>query len=247
MFPWIRYLLSFVLLPLVLPMGRKVRDTIFRMPEASGERKGSVGSGTPELCIISLGESPISGVGLSKQTENFTPLIAQKIYQKSQKNVDWYILGKTGIRMAELLPTFEDQFPEGAGIIFIGMGVNDCKEGTSMLSWKKRWLALHSHLRRLYPSAQIICSSVPPFKSFPALPFPVRTFLSYRSELMNDILEKLVSRLDQKTVFLPLPDFLAPEYFAVDGFHPNAKAHREWGNKIFNTIIQKDNINKLLD
>jgi len=41
-FLWARYLMSFVLLPLVFPLGRKVRNTILRMPEAPGKREGIV-------------------------------------------------------------------------------------------------------------------------------------------------------------------------------------------------------------
>lgn len=241
-FLWARYLMSFVLLPLVFPLGRKVRNTILRMPEAPGKREGIVGSGTPNMSIVCLGESPVAGVGLSNQTENFTPIFAQKVHQYTQKTVEWHILGKKGIRMAELLPTFGDEFPEEANIVFIGMGVNDCKEGTSMSNWREQWLALHGHLRRLYPNALIICSSAPPLISFPALPFPVRVFLGYRSDLMNEILRVSVSPLDEKTMYLPLPGILAPEYFAYDGFHPNATAHKEWGDGIFDAIVEREDI-----
>jgi len=89
-FLWARYLMSFVLLPLVFPLGRKVRNTIFRMPEAPGKREGIVGSGTP--------------------------IFVQKVHQYTQKTVEWHILGKKGIRMVELLPIFGDKFPEEADL-----------------------------------------------------------------------------------------------------------------------------------
>ena len=111
-----------------------------------------------------------------------------------------------------------------------------------MSNWREQWLALHGHLRRLYPNALIICSSAPPLISFPALPFPVRVFLGYRSDLMNEILRVSVMPLDEKTMYLPLPSILVPKYFAYDGFHPNAIAHKKWGDVIFDAIVDREDI-----
>ena len=234
---WIRYILGFVLLPFVLVLGVRVRRTILRLPEAEGERHGVIGEGNSEIGLFCLGESPIAGVGLDNQTENLTPILAKHIHEMTKKTVCWDVFGKTGIRMAELLPTFGNDFPTKADIVFIGMGVNDCKEGTSMSKWRIQWLRLHTYLRQLYPDALIVCSSAPPLRSFPALPFPIRLFLGYRSDLMNEILRVALMPLDNKTMYLPLPNILAPGYFAIDGFHPNAQAHKEWGKGIFDAIV----------
>ena len=237
-----QYLFSFILIPLVLIMAHKVRNTILRMPEAPGDRKGKVGVGKSDISILCIGESPIAGVGLSNQKENFTYLLANKIHTHINKTVEWHILGKTGIQLAELYPTFMNRMPNKASVVFICMGVNDCKEGTSMFNWQNQWKKFHERIRNLYPNALIVCSSIPPFKSFPSLPFPVRTFLKYRSDLMNKILKMSISNIDDKTIYLPLPDILSHKYFADDGFHPNAIAHKKWGEGIYNAIIQREDI-----
>ena len=53
---WIRYVLGFVLLPLVAVMGRRARKTIQVLPEADGTRVGIVGEGEPKVRIVCLGE-----------------------------------------------------------------------------------------------------------------------------------------------------------------------------------------------
>ena len=137
--------------------------------------------------------------------------------------------------MNELLPRFESEFPQKADIILIGMGVNDCKEGTSMKQWRVEWENLLLRLREYYPKALVLCSSAPPLMSFPALPLSVRLFLGCRADLMNAILQKLVNKR-QKTLYLPIPDFLSAEYFASDGFHPNALAHRKWADAVLSAL-----------
>ena len=237
MWLWIRYILAFFLLPLVLILGRRIRKTILRLPEAPGKRNGALGKDPIDLHVASLGESPIGGVGLSHQNENLTPILAQHIHRFTQKSVAWSILGKTGIRLSALLPTFAASFPSKIDIIFVGMGVNDCKEGTTMLQWKKEWLQLHTHLRQRYPKALLIYSSTPPLLSFSILPLPIRVFLGYRSDVMNDSLRRIVLKLDKNTMYLPLPHILEAKYFAKDGFHPNAEAHKEWAQAIFDAIV----------
>ena len=232
MWLWTRYLLSFTLLPLVLFLGSRVRKNILRMPEASGARKGAIGVAPHKFSIVSLGESPIAGVGLSTQMDNLAPHLAQSLHESHQQSVCWSILGKSGIKVAELLQRFEVQLPERTDLMFIAIGVNDCKEGTTMRSWEHKCRELHTHLRQKYPEAFIIFSSVPPLSCFPSLPYPIRLFLGFRSDVMNAILRKMIAELDHNTLYLPLPNILSKEYFAKDGFHPNAKAHKAWAQAI---------------
>ena len=241
MYLWLRYILSCFLLPLVVPLGRHLRKTIGRLPEASGARSGIQGEPPCRLRVMSIGESPIAGVGLDHQSDNLTPQLAALIEARTNSTVEWFIFAKTGIRLIELWPQFKDDLPSRMDIIFIAMGVNDCKEVTSMNRWGTQWYQLYQQLRERYPEATILCSSVPPMASFPVLPWPVRLFLGSRSDLMNQILASEIKKWEN-AFYLPLPDFLSSEYFASDGFHPNALAHQKWCQGIADKITEVHHI-----
>jgi lysophospholipase L1-like esterase len=38
------------------------------------------------------------------------------------------------------------------------------------------------------------------------------------------------------THYLPIPNVLSQAYFAKDGFHPNAAAHHQWSEALFDKI-----------
>ena len=233
----LRYAISALLLPMVVVNGRRLKKTILRLPEASGPREGIIVGNNIKMRIVAIGESPIAGVGLTSQQENLTPLLAQHLHQHTSQTVEWLIFGKTGLRIAEILSTFESNLPVEADLIFVAMGVNDCKEMTSIRKWALEWRKLHLFLRQRYPQATLVFSGAPPLASFPSLPWAVRTFLGNRVALMNQVLRHQIEAWPEVS-FLPLPSFLSEEYFAVDGFHPNASAHRRWSEHLFDHIAQ---------
>jgi len=235
---WSRYILSFSLLPIVIPVGIRLRSTLLRLPEAPGQRQGTAGELPTKHVLLALGESPIAGVGLADQSQNLTPRLATLLYQKTKQAIEWHILGRSGLRLEQCLPRFGSQLPPKVDILFIDIGANDCKDGTPLSHWIDGWQKLLYHLRSRYPKALIICSSIPPFRSFPALPWAVRAFLGYRSDLMNALLKKELQSWE-RCIYIPLPPILSKEYFAEDGFHPNPRAHYEWAQGLFDEIHEQ--------
>jgi lysophospholipase L1-like esterase len=72
---------------------------------------------------------------------------------------------------------------------------------------------------------------VAPIASFPALPWPLRTVLGWRSAALQAAADRLGGRLPRLVVErFEAP--LASDLFASDGFHPNLKAHTLWGERI---------------
>jgi lysophospholipase L1-like esterase len=228
---WLRYVVRMPLLPWVVLQGRRLRRSIPDLPEAPGAREGIVGAGTPGFSVLSLGESPIAGVGLDDQRDNLLPILAERVAAETGTSVRWQVLGQTGIRLHELLPRFENELPAHVDFVFVAMGVNDCKDGTSMARWSELATQTLDVLRRRYPNALVVWSAVPPMHSFPALPQPVRGFLGARAALMNHVLQRRTAGLPGVRHFA-FPDRLGAHEFARDGFHPNAAAHRRWAEAI---------------
>jgi lysophospholipase L1-like esterase len=243
---WLQYLVSFALLPIILPLRYHLRKTIARLPEAPGPRTGILGSSTTPIRLLSIGESPMAGVGLQHQEQNLLLTVANQIQEQSKDTVEWTICAKNGIRMREILPKLSKNFPTKADILFIAMGVNDCKEMTPVKEWIAQWNGLLHHLRERYPTATIICSSCPPMDCFPALPVPVQIFLGARANLMNHVLETQIRSFEQ-VYYLPIPTILEPKYFSQDGFHPNAFAHERWGTELCKAIWKWHQFGQSLD
>jgi lysophospholipase L1-like esterase len=79
--------------------------------------------------------------------------------------------------------------------------------------------------------AAVVIGGVAPIASFPALPWPLRTVLGWRSAALQAAADRLSGRLPRLVVErFEAP--LAPDLFASDGFHPNLKAHTLWGERI---------------
>jgi hypothetical protein len=72
---------------------------------------------------------------------------------------------------------------------------------------------------------------VAPLACFPALPWPLRTILNWRSAALQEAAEGLAGRLP-RLVVERFSEPLGPHLFAADGFHPNVEAHALWGEEI---------------
>jgi len=76
-----------------------------------------------------------------------------------------------------------------------------------------------------------VIGGVAPLTAFPALPWPLRSILGWRSTALQAAADRLADRLPRVVV----ERFSAPlsaDLFAPDGFHPNSRAHSIWGEKI---------------
>ena len=76
--------------------------------------------------------------------------------------------------------------------------------------------------------AAVVIWGVAPLYSFPALPWPLRSILGWRSAALQAAADRLTERLP-KLVVERFPAPFEPDLFASDGFHPNSKAHRSTG------------------
>jgi hypothetical protein len=88
--------------------------------------------------------------------------------------------------------------------------------------------ALANAARKKVGEAAVIIGAVAPLVCFPALPWPLRTILGWRSIALQAAAEQLTGRLPRLVVErFAAP--LRPDLFASDGFHPNLRAHTFWG------------------
>ncbi len=130
--------------------------------------------------------------------------------------------------MEQILPRIA---PEPVDLIIIAFGVNDATAYRSPAGFADDLVALVNAARNRVGDAAVVIGAVAPLVSFPALPWPLRTILGWRSAVLQAAADRLMERVPRLVVErFSLP--LGPDLFASDGFHPNLQAHTLWGEEI---------------
>lgn len=91
-------LFALPLLPLLIAQGRRTRRITPRLPDAAGARNGcATGSSADRpLSLLTLGESPVAGVGVDKHEQAITGCLARALAQRLNRSVAWQAYGRNG-------------------------------------------------------------------------------------------------------------------------------------------------------
>ena len=223
---------SFALLPLAWAQGSATRRRVLRLPSASPPHRGEApGLGAP-IRVVAIGESSISGVGVSCSTQSMTAVAARTLARRTGRPASWRVHGFSGATarqaMKQLMPRIAR---EPADLLIIAFGINDATSYRSPVAFADDLAALVTTARQRVGDAAVVIAGVAPLTSFPALPWPLRAILGWRTAALQAAADRLAARLPKIVVerFAAPP---GPELFAEDGFHPNPRAHALWGEKI---------------
>jgi lysophospholipase L1-like esterase len=223
---------SFALLPLAWAQGCATRRRVPRLPSASPPHRGEVpGFGAP-IRVLAIGESSISAVGVPCSAQSMTAVAARALARRTGRPASWRVHGFSGATarqaMKQLMPRIAR---EPTDLVIIAFGVNDATSYRSPSAFSNDLAALVAAARQRVGEAAVVIAGVAPLTSFPALPWPLRAILGWRTAALQAAAERLAARLPKVTVerFAAPP---GPELFAQDGFHPNPRAHALWGEKI---------------
>ena len=236
MWSWLPAAVALPLLPLLSAQGKRTRRVTPRMPEAVGARSGLAGTAvgiTPALSVLSLGESPVAGVGVTLQEQAITAQFAQALATRLQRPVAWQAYGKNGATIAEALTELVPQLPvTPVQIVLLAFGVNDTTAFRSSARYREH---LHQMLQtlttRLQP-ALIVIAGVPPLHLFPALPQPLRFVLGLKAICLDQTARQLAATLPD-TLYVPVAsDNARRELMAADGYHPSALGVAEWARQL---------------
>ena len=223
---------SLALSPLAWAQGSATRRRVPRLPIASPPHYGKVpGAGDP-LRVIGIGESSVSGVGLSRGDETVTAVTARALARHTGRPATWRACGLSGATVRDALRRLVPRIAPGpADLMIVAFGVNDATSYRSPSAFVDDLTELVITARERVGSAAVVIGGVAPLTAFPALPWPLRSILGWRSTALQAAADRLVDRLPRVVV----ERFSAPlsaDLFAPDGFHPNSRAHSIWGEKI---------------
>lgn len=233
------------LAPIYLYQGLKLKRTALRLPEANGERKGSLLLSKADIDnsfaskdhfnLILVGDSSAAGVGVSVQQEALighllSQLQSMPIMRDNFNQIDWALHATSGhtsfdmLRRLYVLPIP----PVPVDVMVMMIGVNDTTTNVPLNQWKDQLRDIIDVSKRKFGAKKLIFLGLPPMQNMPAIPRPLNNFLGAKSERMNNKLFEVCSEYEN-VLALPIElentGLSAEQLFAKDGFHPNSTAY----------------------
>jgi lysophospholipase L1-like esterase len=131
-------IVSWLLLPLAVHLGLRVRKQAQRLPPPPGRAKGQVGDGAAEVRVLVIGDSSAAGVGADEMGDTLGPRIAARFHSATGKTVAWRNAGANSAVASQLrdyvVPNIEERdFTH----VLIAVGTNDAKNFLTRSRFKK--------------------------------------------------------------------------------------------------------------
>jgi lysophospholipase L1-like esterase len=222
---------SRILLPVVMAQGAATRRRVPRLPPAMPPHHGVVPGVGTAIRLLAIGESSVCGVGLARGDESVAATTAAALGRLTGRPVRWRAEGLSGATVGEARARLLHRVaPEPADLVVVAFGVNDATAFRSPAAFVEDLVALVTDARRRVGDAAVVVTGVAPLDCFPALPWPLRNILGWRSAALQAAVDGLPQRLPRLAV--ERISMMEPELFAHDGFHPNRRAHAIWGEGI---------------
>jgi lysophospholipase L1-like esterase len=223
---------SLALFPWAAVQGAATRRRMPTLPAAKPPHRGLFPGAGPLLRVLAIGDSSVSGIGVARGDETVSATTARALARLTGRAVAWRAVGLSGATVAkarqELIPRLA---LEPADLLIVAFGVNDTAAYRLPAAFADDLAALVTAARGCVGPAAVVIGGVAPLGFFPGLPWPLRTILGWRSAALQASAETLSERLPRVVVERFSAPFVS-ELFAIDGFHPNARAHALWGEEI---------------
>ena len=224
---------KYLLTPILLAQEKRLRSKVVKLAPPQGPNKGVHGEG-PSVRLLLLGDSTAKSVGV--ETMNQT-LISQLLASLDGHQVHWQVEGTTGHDSQNALKALKSLEPRKYDIVMTTLGVNDVTGDIDL----KKWLEVQQQIRHYastHLNAQVmIVSGILPIWRFPALPQPLKWYLSNRAKAFDNALRRdLVN--ESKAHYLNLEFSMDLHDLAHDGYHPGPKIYQEWAKRS-SAIIHK--------
>ena len=135
-----KYILGALLIAPVLPImyiqGKRIRSAVPKLPEASGTEGFVDVNSDLGIKTLLIGESTISGVGVTTHKEGFAGAFSSQLADLTQSNVQWKVYAQSGFTARDvdhdLIPLITEKESD---LIVIGLGGNDAFSLNSPKIW----------------------------------------------------------------------------------------------------------------
>ena len=118
--------LKIVLAPLLVAQALATRRRALVLPEADGEREGSVGgAGAPTLRLLVAGDSSAAGVGVARQEQAVVGHLAHALHGATGRRIEWALRARTGLTTRGVHDLLVGAALFSADVAVVITGVND--------------------------------------------------------------------------------------------------------------------------
>lgn len=199
-------------------------------------------SGVAPLRLLLIGESTVSGVGVTTQQLALSGQLAAQLSTRIARPVSWQACGRNGARAAdclrELLPQVSEQSWD---LVVVVLGVNDTTHLTPRPLWRRQMRELIGAFAG--SGVHVLVTAVPPLGLFRALPQPLRAWFGLRAGLLDKDLSRLAPQLGASHVAFDMP--FEADCLAEDGYHPSALGYSLWAGGLVASLDQSGRLSAL--
>lgn len=223
--------LKLALSPLLVVQALRTRARVPRLPEATGPRRGTAGSGAATLRVLIVGDSSAAGVGVATQRDALAGQLGRELARRIDSRVTWQLLARSGITTAQALAMLAAENPAPSDVAVVVTGVNDVVDQVPSFRATRSREQLANTLRNRIGVQHVVFCPLPPIHQFPALPQPLRWAMGADARRHNHVLHEWVQHRAATLGDTSCPDFsdlqLNRGVMAHDGFHPGEPAYRQ--------------------
>jgi lysophospholipase L1-like esterase len=254
------------LAPLLILQGRRVRRDTPKLPEADGERAGTLGAsrrGRP-LRLLIVGDSSAAGVGVGTLQQALTGQLLLRLDAALKGPLHWRLVARSGATTAEVLALLAGS-PAGSSagspaerfdVAVVAAGVNDVTALRTAARWLADVEALTDHLVTRHRVTRVLWSGLPPMHRFPAMPQPLRAVMGLHARGLDAALVRwcraraagvsgrtahrdgaAAPGISHAVSHVPLPPMTDASAVADDGFHPGPAAYAAWADTLVPHIL----------
>ena len=232
-------ILSWLLLPVYVVVGLRVRARMLRMAPAFGPRRASLpGRGKP-LRLLVLGDSSVAGVGVSHTSHGLAHRIAENLSRMTGRPVTYVMHGNNSAVAGQLRDYVVPHLPaEPFTHVIVSVGANDAKNFHSGKRWRRDFGTLLYALKTKYPEATIVWSRLFDFAKLPSIPPSLGLVLNLRRAIICRMADELC--IERGAHAAPLMDITYDEGLSRDGFHASGLGYRMWGRHLAGFIASME-------
>lgn len=183
-----------------------------------------INGGSSLVKYVALGDSLSDGVGVSKYSDSFPYILAEKL--AGGKSIELINLAHAGDTTEEAV---NNQLARAVAakpaIVTILVGVNDIHQRTRDGNFEKNYTKI---VRAMHETgAKVYCLSLPYLGSEKIVLFPYNFILDWRTKQLNEIIKKIADQEGCRYVDLYNAK-KSKNFYADDLFHPSADGYKEW-------------------
>jgi lysophospholipase L1-like esterase len=233
---------SWLLSPIALYLGLRVRASTPRLLPPTGKPSGQVGTvQNPGYRLLIVGDSSAAGVGVDDVGESIAPQLADILHQKTGATVSWRIGGANSAISEQIRDHVVPNLERFAYThIVLCVGTNDMKNFLTARRFKKGFGGLLYALRAKWPEASIFWTPMLDMTTVPGLPPLLGRILQMRVGIINGLGRQLCR--ERHAIAAPQLQATNVAGFSVDGFHASAAGYHHWAEILADTILAQPDL-----